>query len=115
MASATARVQEFLVTIPVVTKFLLFLNIGIHIVIFLTSFPIHLLAISPVLVVVRSDYYRLISSAFVHGGLLHIAMNMSTLLAIGRSLELQYGSVLMLFLTLWALILTGATFVGLVW
>lgn len=112
---STTRIQEFLASVPCVTRALLFINIGIHIAVFFTSFPIFLMAINPVLVILRSEYYRLISSAFVHGGMMHILMNMSTLLAIGRALELQYGSIPMLFITLWALLLTGVTFVGMVW
>lgn len=46
---------------------------------------------------------------------MHIGMNMSTLLAIGSSLENQYGTLPMLFLTLWCLLLCGATFVLMVW
>ncbi len=42
-------------------------------------------------------------------------MNMSTLLAIGAALETKYGSVKMLFLTLWALVLSGTMFVALIW
>jgi membrane associated rhomboid family serine protease len=112
---ATSRIQEFLSTVPAVTRILLFTNIAVHILLFVTSFPSYELAITPILIVARGEYYRLISSAFVHGGLLHIGMNMSTLLAIGRSLEMQYGSVTMMFLTLWALVLCGVMFVSLVW
>lgn len=112
---STDRVQEYLSTVPVVTKVLLLLNCAIHAVIFFTSFPLDLVAINPVMVIVRGEYYRLVSSAFVHSGILHIAMNMSSLLAIGAALENRYGSVKLLFLTLWALILSGTVFVTLVW
>ena len=112
---STARAQEFLSSIPIVTKCLLIFNVMVHAVIFLTSYPVYFLAINPILVIYRGEYYRLISSAFVHGGILHIAMNMSTLLAIGGSLENQYGSLYLIFLTLWALILDGTLFIILVW
>jgi membrane associated rhomboid family serine protease len=112
---STARVQEYLGNIPLVTKALLALNVGVHILLFLTSFPIHLLAINPQFVLSRGEYYRLISSAFVHGGVLHILMNMSSLIAMGTMLENSYGSMRMLILTLWAVVLCGCTFVALVW
>ena len=112
---STDRVQEYLSSIPIVTKSLLLFNIAVHVVLFVTSFPVNDLAINPLVIIVRGEYYRMVSSAFVHGGLMHIAMNMSTLLAIGGSLENQYGTIPMLFLTLWCLLLCGATFVCMVW
>lgn len=115
MSTSTSRVHEYLSSIPIITKCLLLFNISIHVVLFVTSFPVNDLAINPLVILVRGEYYRMVSSAFVHGGLMHIAMNMSTLLAIGSALENQYGTIPMLFLTLWCLLLCGATFVCMVW
>lgn len=112
---STSRVQEYLSSIPIVTKSLLLFNIAVHVALFVTSFPVNDLAINPLVILVRGEYYRMVSSAFVHGGLMHIGMNMSTLLAIGSSLESQYGTLPMLFLTLWCLLLCGGTFVFMVW
>jgi membrane associated rhomboid family serine protease len=42
--------------------------------------------------VANGDYYRLISSAFMHFGLLHIAFNMYALYLIGGALERYIGS-----------------------
>lgn len=112
---STSRAQEYLSSIPIVTKSLLLFNIAVHVTIFVTSFSVNDLAINPWVILVRGEYYRMVSSAFVHGGLMHIGMNMSTLLAIGSSLENQYGTLPMLFLTLWCLLLCGATFVLMVW
>ena len=112
---STSRLQEYLSSIPLATRWLLGANIGVHAALFLASYPVQRLAISPPLVLVHGEYYRLVSSAFVHSGLLHIGMNMSTLLLIGRSLELQYGSLVTVFLSLWMLLLTGVIFVFSVW
>jgi len=113
--STSSGIQDYLSSIPIVTKFLLILNVSVHVILFLTSFPVNDLAINPLVIIVRGEYYRMVSSAFVHGGLMHIAMNMSTLLAIGSALENQYGTLPMMFLTLWCLLLCGATFVLIVW
>lgn len=43
-------------------------------------------AITPGFIVFYFQWYRLISSAFFHGGLLHIGFNMMTLYALGTSL-----------------------------
>mmetsp|Transcript_32077 Transcript_32077/g.54099 ORF Transcript_32077/g.54099 Transcript_32077/m.54099 type:complete len:419 (+) Transcript_32077:81-1337(+) len=113
--SGTARVEEFLRTVPIVTKILLTTNIAIHVLIFFTSFPVNELAINPLMIIIRGEFYRIFTSAFVHGGIMHIAMNMSSLLGIGALLEKQYGSIRMLFITLWALVLCGCMYTCLVW
>ena len=112
---STNRIQEYLLTIPVVTKFLLVLNIAIHIVLFVTSFPTNYLAINPAIVLAYGEYYRLVSFVFVHSGLLHIGMNMSTLVVLGPALENQYGSMKMIFITAWSIIISGMMFIFLVW
>ncbi|MGI8422280.1 MAG: rhomboid family intramembrane serine protease, partial [Gaiellaceae bacterium] len=42
--------------------------------------------------VANGDWWRLITSAFLHGGLLHIAFNMLALWWLGSSVELALGS-----------------------
>jgi rhomboid protease GluP len=41
----------------------------------------------------RGEYFRLITAMFLHGGLLHIALNMYALNAIGAMIERVYGKV----------------------
>jgi rhomboid protease GluP len=43
-------------------------------------------------IILRHEYWRLISSAFVHGGLIHLALNMWSLLVIGPLVERLYGN-----------------------
>jgi rhomboid protease GluP len=43
-------------------------------------------------VVLRGEYWRLITAAFVHGGLIHLAVNMWSLLVIGPLVERLYGN-----------------------
>jgi len=43
-------------------------------------------------VTLQHEYWRLISSAFVHGGLIHLALNMWSLLVIGPLVERLYGN-----------------------
>ena len=110
----TSRVSEVLSKIPFVTSCLLLFNSGVHGAIFLFSLNINQFAISanPVL---KGEYYRVISAAFVHGGIMHIFMNMSSLLQLGASLETQFGSAQFALLTLWATLLTGAVYVFFSW
>lgn len=50
------------------------------------------------LLILHGQWWRLITSVFLHAGLLHIAMNMWVLLDIGPLIEELYGSALFLFL-----------------
>jgi rhomboid protease GluP len=43
-------------------------------------------------IILRHEYWRLIAMAFVHGGLIHLLVNMSSLLVIGPLVERLYGS-----------------------
>jgi rhomboid protease GluP len=43
-------------------------------------------------VVIDHEYWRLITNVFLHGGLIHLAMNMWSLLVIGPLIERLYGS-----------------------
>jgi rhomboid protease GluP len=43
-------------------------------------------------VLLRHEYWRLLTSVFVHGGLIHLAVNMWSLLAIGPLVERLYGN-----------------------
>ncbi len=47
----------------------------------------------PIGIAGRGEYYRLITSIFVHAGLLHLGMNMLVLWIVGRSLEPVLGHV----------------------
>ena len=45
----------------------------------------------PVVGVAVGEYYRLVTSAFLHAGLLHLALNMAALLTLGGPLEAALG------------------------
>ena len=109
-----SRVTELLSRIPIVTVSLLLLNCTIHGIIFLFSLGLNNYSISAAQVL-RGEYYRIVSAAFVHGGIMHIFMNMSSLLQLGGSLEAQFGSMQFAFLTLWSTILIGMMYVFLSW
>ena len=79
--------------IPIGTVALLVVNVSVHGLLFVTSFSPNHLSISGDSVVRRGELHRLLTSAFVHGGLLHIVMNMSSLLSLGAHLEAQFGSI----------------------
>jgi membrane associated rhomboid family serine protease len=115
MASQQFDINRFVGSIPIVTKIFLAVNIGIHALIFLLSLNIGEFAISANEVLYRQEYYRIITSAFVHSGIMHIFFNMSTLLQLGVDLELQFGSLSFLFLSLWSVLVIGWLYISLSW
>ena len=49
--------------------------------------------LAPLKIAVSGEYYRLITATFLHGGLLHIALNMYVLWILGSFMEPSLGSV----------------------
>ena len=109
-----ARFTEYLSQIPVVTGSLITLNCAVYCIIFLSSTSINRVAISASQVL-NGEYFRIVTSVFVHGGLLQIFFNMSTLLDLGWYLESQFGSMKFAFLSVWSIIITGLLYVLLSW
>jgi membrane associated rhomboid family serine protease len=110
-----SRAAEYFSTIPLVTCGLLAVNVAVHIAVFLSSISLNKFMINAHLVLVDGEYFRIVSSAFVHGGIMHILMNMSSLIQLGPSLEAQFGSLKFLLLTLWSVILIGGLYCLLSW
>ncbi len=52
-----------------------------------------LLSNDPVPVLLRGEYWRLITYMFLHGGVMHLAFNMYALLLLGSFVERMYGRV----------------------
>jgi len=49
-------------------------------------------ALVPVLVTSRGEYWRVVTGGFLHGSLIHIALNMYSLYALGRFVEAMAGT-----------------------
>ena len=98
-SNASSRLTEFVGNTPIYTIILLALNISIHIIVFVTSYPVNELTFSPYHIYYKSEYYRVITSAFLHGGIMHIGMNMMSLVALGGILEPNYGTLKFFYLT----------------
>lgn len=63
----------------------------------------------PNAVINRGEYYRIVTSPYLHGGILHFGVNMMSTVAIGRSLERRFGTVRMCAWLLVATLLSGTT------
>jgi rhomboid domain-containing protein 1 len=107
-----SRVTDSFSAIPTTTKFLLGFNIAIHVLIFVTSASLNSFAIGGHLVIDDGEYYRIVSSAFVHAGIMHIGMNMMSLFQMGPSIETQFGSLMFLLITIWSVFIAGTVYVS---
>jgi membrane associated rhomboid family serine protease len=57
--------------------------------------------------VFRGDWYRIISSPFMHGNFMHILMNIVSYWTLGSTLERKLGSLFMFFTILWSIIMSS--------
>jgi len=64
-------------------------------------------AIIPAFVLQYGQWWRIITGAFLHGGLIHIAVNMMSLWFLGRFIEWAMGSWRMLVVYIFSLIASG--------
>jgi membrane associated rhomboid family serine protease len=67
--------------------------------------------LAPVLVLQDHQWWRIITSGFLHAGLLHIGLNMLSLYWLGRFIEAALGSWKMLVVYMVSLIVSGLTVV----
>lgn len=91
---------------PISTPAITYTLIGLNAVVFLYQFAVGINEVAaewgmwPVGVAVGGEWWRLITAAFLHGSILHIAFNMYVLFALGPTLEriLGHGRYLVLYL-----------------
>lgn len=77
--------------LPVVSYALIAVNVAVFLIQMLSPSVQQQLSLWPVAVAGHGEYYRLITSAFVHYGLLHIMFNMYALYVLGPDLEQHLG------------------------
>lgn len=61
------------------------------------------------------ELHRLVTAAYFHVGLLHIAMNMMSFLQLGASIERMFGTVTLAIATAWFVILSNCLYVAICW
>jgi rhomboid protease GluP len=115
MSSGGSRVRELVSGIPLVTKCLLGFNIGIYIFMFMDNVPLNSYSISAFFILNRHEYYRIVTSAFVHANAMHIFMNMTNQLQLGPMLERDFGSFIFFLISMWTVLFEGCLYVGIAW
>ncbi|CAM9508428.1 unnamed protein product [Discosporangium mesarthrocarpum] len=61
------------------------------------------------------EYYRILTSALLHGNFMHLVFNMTSTLAIGSGLEMTLGTLSLAFIIVWSIVLTGLVHVSAEW
>ncbi|MGV0992201.1 MAG: rhomboid family intramembrane serine protease [Mycobacterium sp.] len=88
---APARTSRRTGPLPVVSYTLIAINVVVFLLQLLSPTLQQQLTLWPVAVAGYGEYYRLVTSAFVHYGILHIAFNMYALYVLGPPLEQHLG------------------------
>lgn len=111
------RIAEFFSSVPLVTLILLCLNVTVYVFDNLGDFGANIsaFAIQPYSVIQRLELWRLVTAAFVHGGLMHIGMNMMSLFQLGSGLEPLFGSLQYAFILAVFTIAVGTLYVAIAW
>lgn len=91
MRQARSTFGGAVVGTPYVTWVILALNVLVFGAQYLSGTVTGMLAMSPVGVALLDQYYRLITAAFVHGGVFHILFNSWALYVVGPYLERAFG------------------------
>mmetsp|Transcript_1908 Transcript_1908/g.2608 ORF Transcript_1908/g.2608 Transcript_1908/m.2608 type:complete len:299 (+) Transcript_1908:238-1134(+) len=110
-----SRLQELLGKVPPISLGIIVICVVIQICVWLFDIDLHEYTINPRAVMYLHEYFRLWSSAFLHAGLMHIAMNMMSMAGIGMPLEYSIGSLTLLFLIIWSVFLSGSLYCLISW
>mmetsp|Transcript_48661 Transcript_48661/g.62456 ORF Transcript_48661/g.62456 Transcript_48661/m.62456 type:complete len:163 (-) Transcript_48661:75-563(-) len=101
--------------LPVCTTLIIGLCVFLQAYVFLLNPPLNQFTLNALLVIYSHQYWRIITSAFFHGGLMHIAVNMMSFMWMGASLERSLGTLQLGFVILWQTIFTGCFNVMVSW
>jgi membrane associated rhomboid family serine protease len=107
-----SRLREVVDAVPLATLFLLVVNIAVYGLTVAMPLNIGEYAISAYLVAYKLELHRMITAAFLHGGLMHVGMNMMTLYYIGAALERLFGTIQFFIMSWLFVLLVGIAYVG---
>ena len=114
-SSSSGGMSSYYESVPVVTRAIIIINVAIHALIFVSSYGLQNFAINADWVMEKGEYYRIVTAAFTHVSIMHIGMNMMSMYSLGTSLEMQFGSLQFLFMSVWSVLAIGALYVILSW
>jgi len=108
-----SRFQETLRTVPPITLGVVFLCCLLYVIQIVFDVRLTNWTLSPT--VFLKQPYRIVSSALLHGGPLHLGMNMMSMYAIGTMVEKRLGSLRLFFTILASIGLTAFVHVSMAW
>ena len=103
--------QQTVAAVPLATKAFVTVNVLSFCLQQLSGVSTHDLSLSPEYIVFDTQIYRLVTSAFTHSGVLHLAFNMMSLLVLGSRVERCCGTVRFLLLVALSVLLTSCLYV----
>lgn len=114
-AAGLTRLQEFFAATPLVTLAILCTCVAVFVADSIGDFNAALAAfsLSPAACFGDVQLYRIVTAAFTHGSILHIGMNMVSLVSLGSSLEPLFGTLGFFFLVTLYTLTIGVTFLAL--
>ena len=96
---------------PATTLFMVCTCASIYILQIVCEPHVQNFTMNPRQIIYLHEYYRIITSAIFHANFMHIGMNMMSFIAIGSSLERQFGTVWHALTILWSIFVTAAVYI----
>jgi membrane associated rhomboid family serine protease len=110
-----SRLLDAVKSIPLCTLAIISVCAALQLYVFLFDADVVNFALSGRAVLYLGEYYRLLTSAFFHGGLQHIFFNMMSVVTIGSGVERSLGTIAMAHVALWSVLLGSLLFVAIQW
>lgn len=104
---ATTRSSELARNLPLATAGTIGLCCSVYVSQIVLDVNVRLFTMCPRLVLHLHEYYRVVTSCFFHGSLMHIGMNMLSTAAISTMIERRFGTLSYVMTCLWAIFTTG--------
>jgi membrane associated rhomboid family serine protease len=110
--TTTTRSAELVRSLPVATAATIGLCCSVFVSQIVLDANIHLFTMCPRLVLYLHEYYRIVTSCFFHGSLLHIGMNMMSTAGISTLVERRLGTLAYCATVFWSVLLTGILYLS---
>ena len=113
---ASGRAAETLASIPPATRFIMILCILLYVVVqCVLDVPVSSIALNPSSILFDRQLYRLITGALFHANLMHIFMNMTSTMAMGKMLERRIGTMMTYLTIAYGILLSSCLYVAISW
>ena len=113
---APGRAAETLASTPPATRFITILCILLYAVVqCVLDVPISSIALNPSSILIDRQLYRLITGALFHANLMHIFMNMTSTMAMGKMLERRIGTMMTYLTIAYGILLSSCLYVAISW